>query len=100
MPAGRPRQRRRTRPRSAASTSCLRCASTLSDPRGEVVNNGNNVTDREAQNAAVGKSHQAAEETHPIPEEELVQQRKMWPDDTTTLQDEPVRRDEDDTPGQ
>src|SRR5262249_45713936 len=100
MSAGWSSQRRRTRPRSAASTSCLRCAATLSDPRGEVVNNGNDVTAREAQNAAVGESHQAAEETPPIPEEELVQQRKVWPDDPTTLQDEPVRRDEDDTPGQ
>src|SRR5262249_13544698 len=100
MSAGRARQRRQIRPRSTASASCLRCAARLSYPRGEVVNNGNDVTDREAQNAAVGESHQAAEETHPIPEEELVQQRKVWPDDTTTLQDEPVRRDEDDTPGQ
>src|SRR5262245_50037715 len=100
MPAGRPRRRRRTRPRSAASTSCPRCASALSGPRGEVVNNGDDVTDREAKNAAVGESHQAAEKAHPITDEELVQQRKVRPDDTTTLQDEPVRRDEDDPAGQ
>src|SRR5262245_35687305 len=100
MTAGRPRQRRRARPRSAASTSCPRCASALSGPRGEVVNNRDDVTDREAENAAPGESHEAAEETYPIPDEELVEQRQVRPDPRAPLQDEPVRRDEDDGPGQ
>jgi hypothetical protein len=60
-----------------------------------VVRDGDKVPDDETGDECVGKSDEAPYKGHSVSDEELAQQREMGTDNLPSLENQPIRRNED-----